>query len=102
MTSCFCPIGSLDLLITCFIRWSFFTLLYFAIFDLQYIVFSSMYLLLDMCIWFHSYYEKCIPWEELVLYWPSKFGTHFVTCWQWGRSLDGLREMVLYLSLVWA
>ena len=38
--------------------------------------------------------------EELILYWPSKVFTHFGTCCQWGRSLEGLREFGLCLCFV--
>ena len=40
--------------------------------------------------------------EEFSLCWPFKIFIHFGTWCQWGRSLEGLREMVLLLSLVWA
>ena len=40
--------------------------------------------------------------EELILYWLFRFFVHFGNCWQWGRSLECLREMVLCLSLVCA
>ena len=31
---------------------------------------------------------------ELLLYWPSQFFTHFGNRCQWGRDLEGLRELV--------
>jgi hypothetical protein len=50
--------------------------------------------------------------EELPQYWPSKFFAHFGNWCQWGRSFEGLRELVyvggfvlkhygLYLDWVW-
>ena len=97
----FCPIGSLDLLIACFIRWSF----------LNYVIFLQSLILNIVC--FPPNICRCIRafdstqfminahlGEELILYWPSKFVIHFGTWCQWGRSLEGLREMVLYLRLV--
>ena len=36
--------------------------------------------------------------EELSLYWPSKFFTHFGNWCQWGRSFEGLRELAFMLG----
>ena len=66
----------------------------FAIFDPWYSLTSSKYLSFDLCIWFHSYYKNAYLGEELILYWPSNLVIHFGTWCQWGRSLEGLREMV--------
>ena len=63
-----------------------------AIFDPQYSLNSFKYSSLDMCIWFHSNYEKCTPWggtHTILAFWIF---THFGTCCQWGRSSEGLRE----------
>jgi hypothetical protein len=38
--------------------------------------------------------------EELVPYLSLNFFIHFGICCQWGRSLEGLREMALFLRLV--
>ena len=75
----------------------------FAIFDPQYSLNSFKYTSLDMCIWFHSNYEKCTFWggTHTILAFLNFF-IHFGTWCQWGRSLEGLREMVLFLSLVCA
>jgi hypothetical protein len=38
--------------------------------------------------------------EELPQYWPSKFFAHFGNWCQWGRSFEGLRELVYALGFV--
>ena len=42
--------------------------------------------------------------EEHILYWPSKFFSHFGNRCQWGRNLEGLRDfgsiaLILFLSI---
>jgi hypothetical protein len=65
MTSCFCPIGSLDLLIAFLLHLlKFLHLVIFCNLWSPIYCVSSMYSLLDTCISFHSYYDKCTPWER--------------------------------------
>ena len=86
----FCSIGSL---IACFICWS----------SPHHVIFMQS-LILNI-VWFPSSIHHWICaldstqimrsahfGEELTLYWPSKFFTHFDNRCQWGRSLEGLRE----------
>ena len=62
--------------------------------DPQYSLISSHYSSMDNCIWFHSYYEKCSPTEEPLLYWPSKIS--IIPFWKWmpmgEKGLEGLKE----------
>ena len=97
----FCPIYSLDLLIACFICWSS---LHHIIF-VQSLILSIVWIPSSIRHWICVFDSTHILRnahlrEELMVYWPSKFVAHFGTCCQWGRSLEGLREMVLYLRLV--
>ena len=97
----FCPIHSLDLLIVCFICWSFLN----RVILLQSLIFNIVWFPPSIHRWIRAFdfthiMRNAHLGEELVLYWPSKFLVHFGTCCQWGRSLEGLREMVLYLRLV--
>ena len=99
----FCPIGSLDLLIACFIRWSFLL----DDISLQSLILNMVWLPPNIFIWISAYVST--PFmrnahfgEEFSLCWLFKLFIHFGTLCQWGRSLEGLREMVLFLSLVCA
>jgi hypothetical protein len=101
MTSCFVQICSLDLLIACFICWSFLN----RVILLQSLILNIVWFPPSICRWIRAFDSTHILRnahlrEELMVYWPSKFVAHFGTCCQWGRSLEGLREMVLYLRLV--
>ena len=80
-------------LLTSFVELSWLCYL-FAIFDPHYSVVPSEYSSLDMCIWFHSHYEKCTPYgETLTILTSLDFCTHFGNGCQWGRSLEGLRKL---------
>ena len=86
----FCPIGSL---IACFIYWSF---LYLVIY-VQYLILNIVWIPSSIRHWICAFDSTQIMrsahlGKELILYWLSKFCTHFGTCCQWGRSLEGLRE----------
>ena len=73
-----------------------------AIFDPQYSLTSFKYSSLDMCIWFHSYYEKCTPWggtHTILAFWIFHPFWHLLPM---GEKFRGFKGMVLYLSLVCA
>ena len=86
----FCPFGSL---IACFICWSF---LYLVIYE-QSLILNIVWIPSSIRHWicafdFTHIMRNAHLGEELTLYWLSEFFTHFGTCCQWGRSLEGLRE----------
>ena len=95
--------GSLDLLIAFFIRWSFLL----DDISLQSLILNMVWLPPNIFIWISAYVST--PFMRIAhfgvgfsLCWLFKLFIHFGTWCQWGRSLEGLREMVLFLSLVCA
>ena len=84
----------------CFLSWcrSYIMLLHFWVLDMVWIppiihpwISSPNY----------THFMSCAHLGEvLILCWLSTFFAHFGNCWQWGRSLEGLREILLSLRLV--
>ena len=78
-------------------------LLDFVIF-LQSLILSIVWFLPNIRHWIRAFDSTQImrnahAMEELSLYWPSKFFTHFGNWCQWGRSLEGLREFGYVFAL---
>ena len=89
------PIGSLDLLIACFISWCFSTLSSFC----NLLILNIVWFPPSIRQWISSFdfthiMRNAHIMEELSLYWPSRFFAHFGNRCKWGRSLEGLRELV--------
>ena len=87
-------------LVACFICWSFLTSLSF----LQSLILSIVWFLPTIRHWICAFDSTQImrnahDMDELSLYWPSKFFTHFGNWCQWGRSLEGLREFGYVFAL---
>ena len=84
---CLLQLVSFDCSIGCFsLCYVFVAYHSFAIFGPQYILSSSKYLPLDICIAFHSLVEKYTIYEDHNLYCISQLFAHFGNRCQWGRS----------------
>ena len=68
--------------------------------DPQYSLISSKYSSLDMCIRFHSYFEKCNLLEELIVYCSSKFFFPFRQSMPMGEKFRGFKGIWFY-AFVW-
>jgi hypothetical protein len=96
-----CPFGSLDHLIAFFFHWSLFSLLFY----LQSMILNMVWAPPHIHTWISAYdfthsMINAHFGEELIPYLSLNFFIHFGICCQWGRCLEGLREMALLLRLI--
>ena len=100
LVSSFCQLVHWIILIACFISWCFSTLSSFC----NLLILNIVWFPPSIRQWIHAFDSTHIMrnahiLEELSLYWPLRVFTHFGNRCQWGRSLEGSRELVLCFLL---